>query len=542
MAGLSLTSAAMMLPGGVAAQISAPHLEYGLLMPLFVIFGAACVGVLVEALAPKDMRFSLQMLVTFLGVALALFFTIANWASGDREVVALRALSIDGPTYFLWTIVLAFAAIAFLVFAERRLEGRASVFAAQAATIPGSQEEQEAIVARSEHTEVYPLALFALTGMLLFPAANDLVIMFVGLEVMSLPLYLLCGLARRRRLLSQEAAMKYFLLGAVSSAIFVYGVALLYGYAGSFELGNIAKSLTSSDQGDGLLLAGMGMLAVGLLFKVNAVPFHSWTADVYDGAPTPVTGFMAACTKIAAMGALLRVFYVGLGGVRWDWQPLLFVIAIATMFIGSVLGIVQSNVKRMLAYSSIAHAGFILVAVAGAAQASSGKPNASLSSVAAAMFYLLVYGVATIGAFAIVAIVRRRGGESSTLSSWAGLGRRSPITAAVLSLFLLSFAGIPLTGGFIGKWAAFAAAWAGGQRWLVVVAVFMSLLSVAMYLRVIVPMYFGTPSSSDDVAEVTVPSWTTTAAIGVGVVVTIWLGVYPTPILNLARSAGEFLR
>lgn len=535
---------ALSLAGGmlVPTAISAPHLEYGLLMPLLVIFGAACIGVLVEALAPKDMRFSLQMLVTFLGVALALFFTITNWAGGDTAVVALGAISIDGPTYFLWTIVLAFSAIAFLVFAERRLQGNASAFAPQAAAVPGGREEQEAVAARTEHTEVYPLALFALTGMLLFPAANDLVIMFVGLEVMSLPLYLLCGLARRRRLLSQESAMKYFLLGAVSSAIFVYGTALLYGYAGSFELGEIAKALQSSDQGDGLLLAGMALLAVGLLFKVNAVPFHSWTADVYDGAPTPVTGFMAACTKVAAMGALLRVFYVGLGGVRWDWQPLLIVIAIATMFVGSVVGMVQTDVKRMLAYSSIAHAGFILVAVAAAAQAGNGKPDASLSSVAAAMFYLVVYGVATIGSFAIVTMIRRRGGESASLSSWAGLGRRSPVVAAVLALFMLSFAGIPLTGGFIGKWVTFAAAWAGGQRWLVLVAVLLSLLSVAIYLRVIVTMFFVTPEPGDDVAEVVIPSWTTTAAIGVGVVVTIVLGVYPTPMLDLARNAGEFLR
>lgn len=540
MGAISLVTGSLL--GSTPAEITAPNLEYGLLMPLLVIFGAGCLGVLVEALAPKDMRFSLQMLVTFLSIVLALFFTITNWASGDRDVVALGALSIDGPTYFLWTMVLIFAGVAFLVFAERRLEGQASAFTAQAATVPGSSDEQAAIVARTEHTEVYPLALLALTGMLIFPAANDLVIMFVGLEVMSLPLYLLCGLARRRRLLSQEAAMKYFLLGAVSSAIFVYGIALLYGYAGSFELGKIAKSLQSSAQGDGLLLAGMGLLAVGLLFKVNAVPFHSWTADVYTGAPTPVTGFMAACTKVAAMGALLRVFYVGLGGARWDWQPLLIVIAIATMFVGSVLGMVQSDVKRMLAYSSIAHAGFILVAVAAAAQAGSGKTDAGLSSVAAAMFYLAVYGVATIGSFAIITMVRRRGGESAALSSWAGLGRRSPVIAAVLALFMLSFAGIPLTGGFIGKWATFAAAWAGGRHWLVLVAVLLSLVSVAIYLRVIVTMFFTTPRAGDDVAEVAVPSWTTTAAIAFGVVVTIVLGVYPTPVLDLARNAGQFLR
>ncbi|QDP98337.1 NADH-quinone oxidoreductase subunit NuoN [Microlunatus elymi] len=525
-----------------ALQIPAPKIEYGLLMPFIVVFAAACVGVLVEALAPRAMRHSLQLLVTFLGIILALFFTILNWASGTTAITALGALAIDGPTYFLWTVLLVFGGISFLVFAERRLEGNASAFTAQAATVPGTAGEAEAIANRQEHTEVYPLAMFALTGMLIFPAANDLVMMFVGLEVLSLPLYLLCGLARRRRLLSQESAMKYFLLGALSSAIFVYGIAMLYGYAGSFDLGQIATSLQTSSQHDGLLLAGMVMVGVGLLFKLGAVPFHSWTPDVYVGAPTPVTGFMATCTKIAAVGALMRVFYVALGGMRWDWQPFLIIVALATMLVGAVLGITQNDVKRMLAYSSIAHAGFILVAVVGASQVGNGKPAMSLSSVSSALFYLVAYSVATLGAFAILTMVRGRGGESASLSSWAGLGRRAPVTAAVFSLFLLSFAGIPLTGGFIGKWSVFAAAWAGHQYWLVAAAVVISLIAAVIYLRVIVVMFFTEPKPGDQVAEVVRPSWTTLTAIGFGVVVTVVLGIYPGPILDLAANAGEFLR
>jgi NADH-quinone oxidoreductase subunit N len=522
-------------------DIPAPDLEYGLLLPFIVIFAAACIGVLVEALAPRAMRYSLQLLITFLGIALALVFTVINWAAGATAIVAMGSMSLDGPTYFTWTILLIFAGVSFLIFAERRLEGNASAFAAQAAAVPGTRSEQEAIQARFEHTEVYPLALFALMGMMLFPAANDLVMMFLGLEVLSLPLYLLCGLARRRRLLSQEAAMKYFLLGALSSAIFVYGMALLYGYAGSFDLAAIAASLQTSEQSDGLLLAGMALIAVGLLFKIGAVPFHSWTPDVYVGAPTPVTAFMATCTKIAAVAALLRVFYVALGGMRWDWQPLLIVVALATMVVGSVLGIVQSDVKRMLAYSSIAHAGFILVAVVAAAQAENGL-TAGLSSVSATMFYLVAYSVATLGAFAVLTTVRLRGGESASLSSWAGLGRRSPITAVVFSLFMLSFAGIPLTGGFIGKWSAFAAAWSGGQYWLVVAAVVISLVSAVIYFRVIVTMFFTEPKDEGQLAQAVRPGWTTLAAIGFGVVATVFLGVYPGPVLDLAASAGEFLR
>ena len=206
-----------------------------------------------------------------------------------------------------------------MMFAERKIEVGVSAFAASASAVPGTLAEREAIAARSEHTEVFPLALFALCGMMIFPASNDLITMFVALEILSLPLYLLCGLARKRRLLSQEAALKYFLLGALSSAFYIYGAALLYGYSGSFTLSAIDDALRNSVQPTGLLLAGMGLLGVGLLFKFGAVPFHSWTPDVYSGAPTPVTGFMAACTKIAAIGALMRVFYVGLGGDRWDW-------------------------------------------------------------------------------------------------------------------------------------------------------------------------------------------------------------------------------
>jgi NADH-quinone oxidoreductase subunit N len=526
----------------IGLEIPTPHIEYGLLMPFLLVVVAACVGVLVEAIAPRQLRHSLQLLVAFLGIVLALFVTILNWAAGDKAVIALGALSIDGPTYFVWAILLVFAGISFLVFAERRLEGNASAFTPSAAAVPGSTGEQEAIAARLEHTEVYPLAMFALSGMMLFPAANDLIMMFVGLEVLSLPLYLLCGLARRRRLLSQEAAMKYFLLGSLSSAIFVYGMALLYGFSGSFDLSAIADSLQSSNQKDGLLLAGMALVGVGLLFKLGAVPFHSWIPDVYHGAPTPITGYMATCTKIAAAAALLRVFYVALGGMRWDWQPVMIVVAIATMFIGSVLGITQPDVKRLLAYSSIAHAGFILVAVAAASQDGSGKPADSLSSVASALFYLVAYSVATLGAFAMLTMVRLRGGESTALSTWAGLGRRSPVTAAVFSLFMLSFAGIPLTGGFIGKWSVFASGWAGGQYWLVVVAVIISLISAVIYLRVIVTMFFTEPKADSPVAEVVAPSWTTLVPIGFGVVVTVVLGVYPGPILDLAASAGEFLR
>ena len=287
--------AVMLMP----MEITAPNIEYGLLAPVLLIFAGACVGVLAEAVAPREIRRVVQLVITFVSLAAALATTLLNWASGAQAVVAVDSLALDGPTYFMWTILIIFSAAALLMFAETKIEN-SSVFAPQAAAVPGTVAEREAIRSRVEHTEVFPLALFALLGMMLFPASNDLITMFVALEILSLPLYLLCGLARRRRLLSQEAALKYFLLGALSSAFFIYGAALLYGYSGSFTLAAIDDALRNSKQGLGLLLAGMAMLGVGLLFKFGAVPFHSWTPDVYVGAPTPVTGFMAACTKIAA--------------------------------------------------------------------------------------------------------------------------------------------------------------------------------------------------------------------------------------------------
>jgi NADH-quinone oxidoreductase subunit N len=524
----------------VALEITAPTIEYGLLLPVILVIGGACVGVLVEAVVPRSWRFSIQALISFLVILGALGQTLVNWYVRPPAVVAMEAIVIDGPTSFMWALLLILGGISLLLFGERRVHGGVSVFAAQAAAIPGTDAEREAVRAGVEHTEVFPLALFALSGMMLFPASNDLLTMFVALEILSLPLYLLCGLGRRRRLLSQEAALKYFLLGALSSAFFLFGAAFLYGAAGSFRLSDIDVAIGRGEASSPLLLAGMGLIGVGLLFKFGAVPFHAWTPDVYAGAPTPVTAFMAACTKIAAIGALLRVFYVGLGADRWDWQPLMAVVAVATMALGSIVAISQTDVKRMLAYSSIAHAGFLMTAFTGASQAASGAPAGTLTSVSSVLFYVVAYGAATVGAFAMVTLVRDVGGEAPHLTSWAGLGRRSPLAALVFSVFLLSFAGIPLTSGFIGKWAVFAAAWAGGQRWLVVVAVVISVIAAFFYIRVIVLMFFS--DSAAPSSQVARPGAGTIVAIGVGVVATVALGVFPGPVLDLAVQASEFVR
>ncbi|OYO18383.1 NADH-quinone oxidoreductase subunit N [Enemella dayhoffiae] len=516
-----------------------PPVEYLQIAPLIAVFLGGCLGVGLEAFVPRGKRAVPQVLLTLLVILIALGFTVFSWSRGNELIGALGSLALDGPTRFIWAILLVLTALSVLVFAERRVGGGATGFTPQAASVPGTPSEQAAIQARLEHTEIYPLLLFALTGMMLFPASNDLLTMFVALEIMSLPLYLMCGMARRRRLLSQEAALKYFLLGALSSAFFLYGVALIYGYSGSFILGEISASLASSSTGSpALLLGGMGLLAIGLLFKVSAVPFHSWTPDVYQGAPTPVTGFMAACTKIAAVGALLRVFFVGFGGARWDWQPLMAAVAVLTMATGSLLAITQTDIKRMLAYSSIAHAGFLLTAITGAAQPSGGITG-GITSVSAVLFYLATYGVATIAAFALVTTVRNEGGEVTALAGWSGLAKRSPGAAAAMALLLLSFAGIPLTSGFIGKWAVFVTAWRGGFAWLVVVAVLMSLVAAYFYLRLIVLMFFS-PAAED--TRVVRSSWLTLGTVVVGCVLTVLLGILPGPLLELAASAREFLR
>ena len=338
------------------------------------------------------------------------------------------------------------ALLAVLTMAERDRRSPAARSPPQASAVPGSPAEAQALRVGLVQTEVFPLLLFSVGGMLLFPAANDLLTMFVALEVLSLPLYLMCGLARRRRLLSQEAALKYFLLGAFSSAFFLFGAALLYGFAGSVRLSDIAAAITGTAGRRRGARPGRAAAAraprwslVGLLFKVSAAPFHSWTPDVYQGAPTPVTGFMAACTKVAAFGALLRIAYVALPSVRWDWQPALWGVAILTMVVGSVIAIVQTDVKRMLAYSSIAHAGFLLTGVIAMDR----------QGVSGVLFYLLAYGFTTIGAFAVVTLVRDAGpdgaigGEATHLSQWAGLGRRHPWIAGTFTLFLLAFAGHP---------------------------------------------------------------------------------------------------
>lgn len=517
-------------------NIATPTFEWMQLAPVLTVLVAACLGVVIEAVVPRALRLMSQLVTVGLGILIAIGFLFLNYASHSVGILAMGAVALDGPTYLMWASLLIFGLLSMMVFAERTLNNGATAFAASAASVPGTPGEAEAVAAKQEHTEVFPLALFSLSGMMVFVAATDLITAFVALEVMSLPLYLLSGMARRRRLLSQEAALKYFLLGSLSSAFFLFGMALIYGYAGSFDFVAIDKAVLAPTYGNGLLLTGMGLMAVGLLFKIGAVPFHNWVPDVYVGAPTPVTSFMAICTKLAAVGATARFFFVALGAERWSWQPMLAAIAVITMLLGVVVALTQTDIKRLLAYSSVSHAGFILVALVGATVATASSAS---SSVAAIIFYLLAYGFATAVAFAVVTMVRDSAGEMHDISGWAGLGRKNPVIAGAFALAMLSFAGIPLTAGFIGKWEVFAAAWEGGYAWLVVVAVVASLIAAYVYLKVVVLMFFSEAAEGVEVAKA---SPLTLVPIVVGTVATVYLGIFPGPLMDVVTAASIFIR
>jgi len=524
-----------------------PSIEYFLLCPMLIVFSVAVAGVLVEAFLPRSARYAAQLTLA-LGGLIAAFVAVVEVAksipaSGRSSV--LGAMAIDRPALFIQGTVLLVAVMAVIFIAERSsraLGSKAEVaamaggargldsFTPQASAVPGSDAEREAQRAGGAQTELFPLAMLSVGGMMVFPASNDLLTMFVALEVLSLPLYLICGLARHRRLLSQEAAMKYFLLGAFSSAFFLYGVALLYGATGTLTLSGIRDALAARSD-NSMALVGVALLSVGLLFKVGAVPFHSWIPDVYQGAPTPITGFMAAATKAAAFGALLRVVYVALPPLHDQWRPVLWAISILTMAVGTVTAVNQTDVKRMLAYSSVAHVGFILTGVIADSPA----------GLAATLFYLVAYSFSTVGAFAIVGLVRNAdGAEDANLSHWAGLGQRSPIVGVMLSMFLLAFAGIPLTSGFISKFTVFKAAAQGGAVPLVVIGVVASGVAAYFYVRVIVLMFFTEPT--DDTPQVMAPDILSKAAIAVCAVVTVVLGIAPQPLLDLADHAAQFLR
>jgi len=501
----------------------APSLSYAAIAPILIMLSVACVGILVEAFAPREQRFNIQLGLTIAGLVAALIDVIV--IRHTSTLTAAGALSIDGPTLFLQGTILLLAILSTMLIAERGIDGDSPIVAS-AAVVVGSAADRRLATSERVQTEVFPLLSFAVGGMLIFPAANNLLLLFVALEVFSLPLYLMAGLARRRRLLSQEAAIKYFLLGAFASAFLLYGIALLYGYANSVDLGDVLAAQGTSTKSDALLYLGFGLLIVGLLFKAGIAPFHSWTPDVYQGSPTAVTAFMAACTKIAAFGAIARVLYVGFSVSAWNWRPLIWAVAIASMGVGAVIGLTQTDLKRILAYSSIAHAGFILI----------GLLSLDIDGMSSVLFYLAAYGLTTIAAFGLVTLVRDANGEATHLAQWSGLAKRSPLFAVTFTFLLLALAGLPLTSGFSGKFVVFRAAYHTAAP-LVVIALIASAIAAFFYLRIVVMMFFA--DAPEDGPLVTIPSALSTIAITVGTAGTLFLGVFPQPLLDLAHSAAN---
>lgn len=517
-----------------APEFTAPSIVWWPLVPTIVVLLGAVVGVLIEAFVPKGARRPTNIVWTVLVLGAAFLLATIQWATAYESPSVIGEFVDDTLTASMQIIVTLIGFLSVLVMADRTAVGDGA-FAGQPSDRPGSGEESLTIAKGYQRSEFFPLALFSIGGMMLFPASDSLLTMFVALEVMSLPLYVLAASARRRRELSQESAIKYFILGSFAAAFFLMGSALLYGYSGgSLRLGAIANAIPYANNMDWILLVGVVMVMAGLLFKVAVFPFQQWAPDVYTGAPTPVTGFMAAGVKVAAFGALLRFYVVVAGHLKWDFALLFGLLAAATIIFGTVGGLVQKNMKRLLAYSAIAHAGFLTIAVL----------SLTVGSAGAMAFYLLSYGVATVGAFAAITLVRRTdkqgniGDEAQGISAWNGMGKRNPVLAVAMLIFLLSFAGIPLTSGFVAKFVVFAAGVQGGLGWLVGIALGASVATAVFYFRIVAAMFFKKPK--DDVTVVQ-SEGLAVVVIGFAAIVTLLLGIIPGPVLSFLEATAIFV-
>ncbi|MBM4327265.1 MAG: NADH-quinone oxidoreductase subunit N [Deltaproteobacteria bacterium] len=370
--------------------------------------------------------------------------------------------------------------------------------------------------------EYFVLVLFAAAGMMFMVGGDHILMIYIGLETLSISIYILAG-GLPESVKSKEAAMKYLILGGFASGMFLYGAALLFGAAGTLSLTGLAKHFQAGQVGL-LAKAGMGLILVGFCFKVSAVPFHMWTPDVYDGAPTPLTAFMSVGVKAAAFAAFVRVFFEALTQFQVDWTQILWALAVLTMILGNVAAVVQENIKRMLAYSSIAHAGYILIGMIAGGKA----------GISGVLYYLLAYTFTNLGAFGIVALVGRKGEARIMLKDYRGLGNSNPLLAVAMSIFMFSLAGIPPTAGFIGKFTIFSAALAQGYIWLVIIAVLTSIVSVFYYFRVIMKMYMETPETQPAALQL---SPATAAALIISTAGVLYIGIFPTTYLGLALES-----
>jgi NADH-quinone oxidoreductase subunit N len=476
--------------------MSIPQVEWGAMLPLLTVVGTAACVLILELFLPRGQHLPL-LLMALLGLGLAGYFQVALW--GSSLLTWGETVLVDNLAVLLGLVILLSSGLV-LLFADNYLQARGI-----------------------RYGEFYPLLLFATAGALVMTLSTNLMVIFLGLEVLSLALYVLTGLARAE-VRSEEAALKYFLLGAFASAFFLYGMALLYGAQGSVEMRAIgARWLTASqdEMSRTLLIASLGLMLVGLGFKAAMAPFHLWTPDVYQGAPTVVTAYMAAVSKVAAFAVLLRLLSAALP--MWElWSPLLWGLAMLSMLIGNLAALVQRDAKRMLAYSSIGHAGYLAV----------GLVSMNATALTGVLFYLVVYALMVIGAFGVLALMARAG-DATTVDALRGLGRRQPFAAFALAVLMLSLAGIPPTAGFWGKWYLFLGALEGGQTVLAVVLALTSVMGAAYYLRLTFSLYAETVQPVER-WRVPAPMRVCLLACLVGL---MGLGIVPRPLAESSRQA-----
>jgi NADH-quinone oxidoreductase subunit N len=475
-------------------------------LPVLILIGGALVLLVVDALMrtrPRGFSATFTILVALgsIGSALPLWDRVQDSARGPFSTLA-QSIGVDGFSVFATIVIGAGVVLAALLMEGwLRREGM-------------------------EGAEPYVLLLLSASGGVMMASANDLIVMFLGLEILSLAVYILAAM-HLRKVTSQEAGIKYFVLGAFSSAFFLYGIAMVYGGTGSTNLVDISSYLsTTAIQNSGLILAGAALLLVGFGFKVAAAPFHFWTPDVYQGSPSPSVAWMASGVKVAGFAGLLRVFFLGLSSYRLDWQPIVFAVAVATLLVGSFLAVVQTDVKRMLAYSSINHAGFILL----------GVQAGSVDGVKAVLFYLAAYTFLVAGSFGVISVVTRTGDIGTNLDDLKGLARDRPVLALTFTLFLFAQAGVPLTSGFFAKFYVVQAALEAHSTGLAIVAMLTAVVAAFLYLRIIVAMYMTPDEELPERRTIPVP-FGSAAALALCVLVTLGAGIFPSLLSNPADDA-----